>query len=313
MLRCRAHRRYRSSRRRLRMHPSREIALMRAILEAAQVRTTYIIGSREDIEPADYDPAALRARNAEMRAFMRQSEGSRDFRSVASARLETFEAEVAWLLDRLRSIGLGQAIAVDLTRPEIGIPVVRMIVPGLQNGRRKRSAFPVRPARSGQGRPTTGCASSSRSTSAILMASTRARSARRSSICRRSADRSIVRSARTTRGISIASRKERPNLRRRTCSARVRFVLDIWERYFGRRIEWHFARDYREARNRRLPRVCLERWGDGAIAPYALNFDVDGARARPPHHLFDHRLADALRAREANTTGFTSRPPTRRR
>ena len=87
-------------------HPSREIALMRAILEAAQVRTTYIIGSREDIEPADYDPAALRARNAEMRAFMRQSEGSRDFRSVASARLETFEAEVDWLLDRLRSIGL---------------------------------------------------------------------------------------------------------------------------------------------------------------------------------------------------------------
>ena len=49
------------------------------ILEAAQVRTTYIIGSREDIEPADYEPAALRARNAEMRAFMRQSGGARDF------------------------------------------------------------------------------------------------------------------------------------------------------------------------------------------------------------------------------------------
>ena len=26
----------------------------------------------------------------------------------------------------------------------------------------------------------------------------------------------------------------------------VRFVLDIWERYFGRPIEWHFARDYRQ-------------------------------------------------------------------
>jgi len=113
-------------------HPQREIALMRAILEAAQVRTTYIIGSREDIEPADYDPATLRARNAQTRAFMRQSKGSRDFRSVASARFDTFEAEVDWLLDRLRSIGLRQAIAVDLTRPEIGIPVARIVVPGLE-------------------------------------------------------------------------------------------------------------------------------------------------------------------------------------
>jgi len=113
-------------------HPRREIALMRAILEAAQVRTTYIIGSREDIEPADYDPATLAARNAEARAFMRQSDGSRDFRSIASAAFETFEAEVDWLLDRLRAIGLGQAIAVDLTRPEFGIPVARVVVPGLE-------------------------------------------------------------------------------------------------------------------------------------------------------------------------------------
>ena len=113
-------------------HPEREIALLRAILEAAQVRTTYIIGSREDIEPGDYDPATLRRRNAEARALMRQSEGGRDFLSVASTRFDTAEAEVAWLLDRLRSIGLKQAIEVDLTRPEIGISVVRMIVPGLE-------------------------------------------------------------------------------------------------------------------------------------------------------------------------------------
>jgi ribosomal protein S12 methylthiotransferase accessory factor len=96
------------------------------------VRTTYIIGSREDIEPSDYDPATLRRRNAEARALMRQGGGARDFRSVASRSFETAEAEVEWLFDRMRSIGLKQAIAVDLTRPEIDIPVVRMIVPGLE-------------------------------------------------------------------------------------------------------------------------------------------------------------------------------------
>ena len=110
----------------------RETALRAAILEAAQVRTTYIIGSREDIEPGDYGPATLRRRNAEARALMRQSKGARDFQSVAGRRVETAEVEVDWLLDRLRSLGLKQAIAVDLTRPEIGIPVVRMIVPGLE-------------------------------------------------------------------------------------------------------------------------------------------------------------------------------------
>lgn len=113
-------------------HPTREIALLRTILEAAQVRTTYIIGSREDIEPGDYDPATLRRRHAEARAFMGHRAGARHFQSLASGRFESAQSEVEWLLDRLRSIGLKQAIAVDLTRPEIGIPVVRMIVPGLE-------------------------------------------------------------------------------------------------------------------------------------------------------------------------------------
>ncbi len=39
---------------------------------------------------------------------------------------------VAWLLDRLRSVGIRQAIAVDLTKPEFDVPVVRIVVPGLE-------------------------------------------------------------------------------------------------------------------------------------------------------------------------------------
>ena len=40
--------------------------------------------------------------------------------------------EVDWILDRLGSAGIGQVVAVDLTRPEIGVPVVRVVVPGLE-------------------------------------------------------------------------------------------------------------------------------------------------------------------------------------
>jgi hypothetical protein len=66
----------------------------------------------------------------------------------------------------------------------------------------------------------------------------------------------------------------------------VRFVLDIWERYFGRRIEWHFARDYRQLEIVILPKIDNAYVGYGfmevgahprplgGLAPYALNFDV---------------------------------------
>jgi hypothetical protein len=66
----------------------------------------------------------------------------------------------------------------------------------------------------------------------------------------------------------------------------VRFVLDVWERYFGHRIEWHFAADYRRLEITILPglnnayagygfmQIGAHRFPDGSHAPYALNFDV---------------------------------------
>ena len=44
----------------------------------------------------------------------------------------TFEGDIAVLMDRIRSIGLGQILVVDLTDPVMEIPVVRVIVPGLE-------------------------------------------------------------------------------------------------------------------------------------------------------------------------------------
>jgi ribosomal protein S12 methylthiotransferase accessory factor len=113
-------------------HPVREIALLRALTEAAQVRTTYIVGSREDIRRSDYQSSILDARNRRARALMRPVARMRDFDSVGRFVFESFEAEVAWLLARLGAAGLSQAIAVDLTRREFDLPVVRVVVPGLE-------------------------------------------------------------------------------------------------------------------------------------------------------------------------------------
>jgi YcaO-like protein with predicted kinase domain len=112
-------------------HPRREVALVRALLEAAQVRTTYIVGSREDIVAGDYAPAALAERHRQALAAL-AGPTPRDFRAAGQSRFTTLREEVDWLLDRLRSAGLDEAVAVDLTQPGIGIPVVRVVVPGLE-------------------------------------------------------------------------------------------------------------------------------------------------------------------------------------
>ena len=45
---------------------------------------------------------------------------------------DSIDQDVAWELDALRSVGISEVVAVDLTREEFGISVVRVIVPGLE-------------------------------------------------------------------------------------------------------------------------------------------------------------------------------------
>jgi len=134
-------------------HPRRAAALARAVVEAAQVRTTYILGSREDIDPGDYTPAAVAQRSQEAQRLLASPVRPRSFASVADVALPDAEAEVDWLLDRLLAIGVRQAIAVDLTQSAFGIPVVRMVVPGLEGSDHHRAHyFPGPRARAVQAR-----------------------------------------------------------------------------------------------------------------------------------------------------------------
>ena len=40
--------------------------------------------------------------------------------------------DLRWALVRLAAVGFGRAVAVDLTRPDLAIPVVRLVIPGLE-------------------------------------------------------------------------------------------------------------------------------------------------------------------------------------
>ncbi|MFL6589633.1 MAG: YcaO-like family protein, partial [Chthoniobacterales bacterium] len=113
-------------------HPAREVALARAVTEAAQARLTVIAGVRDDFGREIYD--ALLGPDALLAARQRASASvpTRLFRDIPHWDAETFEEDVEWQLNCLRKAGLERVIVIDLTKPVFGLSVVRVIVPGLE-------------------------------------------------------------------------------------------------------------------------------------------------------------------------------------
>ena len=113
-------------------HPSRDVALLRALTEAAQSRLTFISGSRDDLHRDGYGQFLDPAMYERWRATMEESAPPRDFLEVPTHSGETFDDDVGWELECLRSAGIEKVVVVNLTKPEFGIPVVRVIIPGLE-------------------------------------------------------------------------------------------------------------------------------------------------------------------------------------
>jgi YcaO-like protein with predicted kinase domain len=104
-----------------------EIAMARAITEAAQTRLTYIAGARDDFFPFDYaratDPELLADIWARMAAPCDEPVDAADLPRVQASSLGD-------ALVKLVECVRGQVIAVDLTHPQLRVPVVKVIVPG---------------------------------------------------------------------------------------------------------------------------------------------------------------------------------------
>ncbi len=114
-------------------HPSREIALLRALTEAVQVRTNYITGARDDLAREEYEPDGVAGKNRHARRLIDAMPSTPvEFQTVPTQFFDTFEDETDWLLRQLTQAGIAEAVCVDLTRPEFNIPVVRVVIPGLE-------------------------------------------------------------------------------------------------------------------------------------------------------------------------------------
>ena len=113
-------------------HPARQVALSRALTEAAQGRLTMISGLRDDFRRDCYerllDPNIVRA----IRHRMSASAPTQRFGDVPNWDGETIEDDVEWELKCIRKVGVRRLVVVELTKPEFALPVVRVIVPGLE-------------------------------------------------------------------------------------------------------------------------------------------------------------------------------------
>ena len=113
-------------------HPRRGIALSRALTEAAQTRLTYITGSRDDLLPAEFGRTGMLDKRISAAELMSGGGPSRRFDLITDHLAESFEADIEWLLERLAAVAVDTVAVIDLTRTDIDIPVVRVIVPGLE-------------------------------------------------------------------------------------------------------------------------------------------------------------------------------------
>ena len=113
-------------------HPARHVALLRALTEAAQSRLTWISGARDDMPRSEYELSRNPDVLERQRSELKNGATPRSFRDVPSQESATFEQDVAWLLERLRAAGIKCVAVVDLTHPGLRVPVVRVVIPGLE-------------------------------------------------------------------------------------------------------------------------------------------------------------------------------------
>ncbi len=113
-------------------HTNARVAMLRALTEVAQSRLTQIHGAREDTDLADIRKKIGYERTKRMNRHWFEIRTEKDCSEIPSFDSDDFLTDIRLLLRHLQERGVERVIVADLTREEIGVPVVRVIVPGLE-------------------------------------------------------------------------------------------------------------------------------------------------------------------------------------
>ena len=113
-------------------HPSKAVALSRTLTEAVQTRLTYISGARDDLLEDEYSEEGVLTKHRAARKLISDRKTVRNFRDIPDQNFSSVQDDFDWLLARLDFVGITQVISIDLTNSDLSIPVVRIVVPGLE-------------------------------------------------------------------------------------------------------------------------------------------------------------------------------------
>jgi ribosomal protein S12 methylthiotransferase accessory factor len=114
-------------------HLDPEVAILRALTEVAQSRATQINGAREDTVRADFAREAGYERMKRInRFYFRQEENQIPLSDIENRSTSSITEDIEIVKDELMANDIERILYVDLTRPELDVSVVRVIIPEME-------------------------------------------------------------------------------------------------------------------------------------------------------------------------------------
>ena len=112
-------------------HLNPEVAIMRALTEVAQSRATQIHGAREDTVRADFMRKAGYKRMKRINNhYFNEEKDQIQIDNIDNKATDSLKKDIEIVVSELKKFSLDKILFTDLTREELGINVVRVIIPG---------------------------------------------------------------------------------------------------------------------------------------------------------------------------------------
>jgi thioglycine synthase len=122
-------------------HPDARVALIRAITEVSQTRAANIQGARDDLKRIQYKESDeiykrkwpfMPSSSSSSPEGQKHEDNFKNFTEIGTNVNKDILDDIKLILSILKEAGIRKAITVNLTNPNTEIPVVRLIVPGLE-------------------------------------------------------------------------------------------------------------------------------------------------------------------------------------
>ena len=124
-------------------HLDPEVAVLRALTEVAQSRATQIHGAREDTVRADFARTAGYERMKRInKHYFQEDDVKIALSDIENRSTDSITKDISIVLDELKANEIEHVLYYDLTRPELDVNVVRVVIPTME-------VYSIDPSRAG--------------------------------------------------------------------------------------------------------------------------------------------------------------------